>query len=93
MKKKIDAEDYSFDTAIVGTTDDDRVVLDFDLMVDWLMVNKDITMLDAIELLQKDVLKRYRNRGTDAPIVMYRTINFKREEEMIRAAMNEQITL
>lgn len=29
--------DYSYDDAVVGVTNDDRVVYDFDLMIEWLM--------------------------------------------------------
>ena len=29
--------DFSYDTALIGVTHDDRAVYDYDLMVEWLM--------------------------------------------------------
>lgn len=39
----------SYDTAIIGVTSDDRVVYDYEKMVEWLMENDDIDREAAAE--------------------------------------------
>lgn len=35
--------DFSYDTALIGVSHDDRAIYDYDLMVEWLMEEEDFT--------------------------------------------------
>ena len=61
----------SYDDAIVGVTDDGRVVYDFDGMVESLAINDDMNYLDAADFVCYNTMraKDYIGHG---PIIMYR---------------------
>lgn len=42
-------ENFSYDDALIGVTDDNRAVYDFDLMVEWLVRTQGFTQEEAIE--------------------------------------------
>lgn len=63
--------DYSYDTAIVGVTEDNRVVYDFDRMVDWLVTEKGMTAEDAVEWIEYNTARALPYMGEGAPIIMY----------------------
>lgn len=41
-------ENYSYDDALIGVTEDGRAVYDFDKMVTWLVEKEDIDPLEAM---------------------------------------------
>lgn len=64
-------EDFSYDTALIGVTEDNRAVYEFDLMVDWLMDNagfKDV--LEAVEWIEYNTIRALPYMGESAPIIM-----------------------
>jgi len=63
--------DYSYDTAIIGVTDDNRVVYDFGRMVAWLVNEKRMEAEDAIEWIEYNTIRAIPYMGEGAPIVMY----------------------
>lgn len=65
---------FSYDTALIGVTDDNRAVYDFDLMVGWLVETQDFTQEDAIEWIEYNTIRALPYMGSDAPIIMYRLI-------------------
>jgi len=67
--------DYSYDTALIGVTHDDRAVYDFDLMIEWLMTEHDFGYEDAIEWIEFNTLRALPYMGSDAPIIIYRFSN------------------
>ena len=61
-----------FDDAIIGVTDDSRIVYDYDKMVESLARQDSITELEAIEFIDYNTLRAIPYAGEYAPIVMYR---------------------
>ena len=39
--------DFSYDTALIGITSDNRAIYDYDLMVEWLVDNQGMTYEEA----------------------------------------------
>jgi hypothetical protein len=65
-------ENYSYDDALVGVTEDARAVYDFDKMIDWLMETEDMAEDVAIEWIEYNTVRSLPYAGPDAPIIMYR---------------------
>lgn len=63
--------DDSYDDALVGVTEDDRAVYDFEKMVKWLVERDKMTEQEAIEWIEYNTLRALPYFGSDAPIVMY----------------------
>ena len=61
----------SYDNAIIGITDDDRVVYSFEKMVEELMNDAGFEEIDAIEFLEVNVL-RGNSLVYNAPIIVYK---------------------
>lgn len=64
-------ENYSYDDALVGVTEDGRAVYDFDKMVRWLVETEDFTDEEAIEWIEYNTIRALPYMGDDAPIIMY----------------------
>ena len=62
---------YSYDTALIGVTTDNRAVYDFDLMVEWLMREEHMEEIDAIEWIEYNTIRAIPYMGEKAPIVFY----------------------
>ena len=63
---------YSYDTALVGVTEDNRAVYDFNKMVEWLLETEDFdNPVDAIEWIEYNTIRALPYMGPDAPIIMY----------------------
>lgn len=63
--------DFSYDTALIGVTDDNRAVYDFNKMVEWLIETQNFTDEEAIEWIEENTIRALPYFGQDAPIVMY----------------------
>ena len=63
--------EYSYDTALIGVTSDHRAVYDFDLMVEWLILNQNFTLEEAIEWIEFNTIRALPYFGENAPIIMY----------------------
>ena len=64
-------KDYSYDDALIGVTEDNRAVYDFDKMVAWLMETEGFTQDEAIEWIEYNTIRALGYAGDDAPIIMY----------------------
>lgn len=62
---------YSYDTALIGVTEDGRAVYDYDKMVAWLMETEGFTETDAIEWIDYNTIRALPYMGDQAPIIMY----------------------
>lgn len=62
---------HSFDDAIIGVTDDGRVVYDYDAMVRSLMKSSNLTEDAAIEFIEYNTI-RALPYTKNAPVIMYR---------------------
>lgn len=62
---------YSYDTALIGVSDDNRAIYDFGLMIEWLMIEEDFDYDDAIEWIEFNTIRALPYMGDGAPIIMY----------------------
>ena len=62
---------FSYDTALIGVTDDNRAVYDFNKMVEWLVETQNWTSEEAIEWIEVNTIRALHYFGADAPIIMY----------------------
>ena len=71
-------KDPEFDSAIIGISDDNRVIYDYDKMVAHLMEVDGIEMLDAMEYIDYNTLGASPppEWGDLGPIVMYGLLDF-----------------
>lgn len=64
-------ENYSYDDALIGVTEDGRAVYDFSKMVDWLVDTEDMDLIEAIEWIEYNTIRALEYAGPKAPIIMY----------------------
>ena len=64
-------ENYSYDDALIGVTEDGRAVYAYDKMVDWLMKEESWTEDEAVDWIEYNTIRALPYMGADAPIVMY----------------------
>lgn len=62
---------YSYDSALVGVTTDNRAVYSFSKMVDWLMTIENFTREDAEDWIYYNTIRSMKYFGPSAPIIMY----------------------
>ena len=62
---------FSYDTALIGVTDDNRAVYDFNKMVEWLVETQNWTNEEAIEWIEENTIRALLYFGEGAPIIMY----------------------
>ena len=68
-------KDFSYDSALIGISDDGRAVYDFNLMVEWLMFTEDFDEIEAIEWIEVNTLRALPYMGDKSPIIMYRLLD------------------
>lgn len=66
----------SYDGSIIGVTTDDKVVYDFDKMVEELMHDEGWSYDDAIDWIEFNTIRSLPYAGENGPIIMYR-LNLK----------------
>lgn len=64
-------ENYGYDDALIGVTEDDRAVYDFDKMVTWLVETEGMEPLEAIEWIERNTIPALAYAGPEAPIIVY----------------------
>lgn len=65
--------DFSYDTALIGITSDNRAVYDYDLMVEWLVDNQGMTFEDAVDWISYNTIRSLDyTSNSDKPVVLYR---------------------
>lgn len=62
---------YSYDDALIGISDDNRAVYDYDKMVEWLVKEEGFTEEEAIEWIDYNTIRALPYMGEKAPIIMY----------------------
>lgn len=62
----------SYVTAIVGMTQDERLVYDYDKMVEFLMRQDGVSNEEAIEFIDYNTIRSIPYMGEKAPVVLYR---------------------
>ena len=64
-------ENPAYISAVVGRTDDGRVIYDFDKMVESLMKEDGISQEDAIDFIDYNTIRASPYMGSKAPVIMY----------------------
>lgn len=62
---------FSYDTALIGVTDDNRAVYDFEKMIEWLVETQNFTCEEAIEWIECNTIRALLYFGEGSPIIMY----------------------
>ena len=62
----------AYDSAIIGVSDDNRVVYDYDKMVEDLMMTEGMDMLDAADFISYNTIGTHSPIPGSDPIIMYR---------------------
>ena len=65
----------SYDTALIGVSDDNRAIYDYDLMIEYLMDKYDWSEQESIDWIEVNTLKALPYMGKNAPIIMYRLLD------------------
>lgn len=64
-------ENYSYDGAPIGVTEDGRAVYDYDKMVAWLVATEGFSEPEAIEWIDYNTIRALPYAGPEGPLVMY----------------------
>ena len=64
-------DNMSYDGAIVGVTTDDRVVYDYDKMIEELMTDEGWSYEEASEWINYNTIRALPYAGENGPIIMY----------------------
>lgn len=62
---------FSYDDALIGVSSSGRAIYDYDKMIDYLIVNEDFTIDDAVDWISYNTIRALDYMGPNAPIVMY----------------------
>lgn len=60
-----------YDDAIIGVSHDDRVIYDYDKMLEHLIGNEDMTDEEAADFISYNTIRSIPYAGENAPIVMF----------------------
>ena len=66
----------SYDDALIGVSEDNRAIYDFDKMVEWLIETEDFTDVEAIEWIEYNTVRALPYMGEDHPIIVYPLMDF-----------------
>ena len=69
--------DPDYDSAIIGISDDNRVIYDYDKMVVDLMVTDGMNMVDAAEFIDYNTIGSSSPAPERDPIIMYRLLDLE----------------
>lgn len=64
-------ENESYDSALIGISQDNRAIYSFEKMIQWLVEKDNISEEEAIEWIEYNTLRALPYFGSKAPIVMY----------------------
>lgn len=63
--------DYAYDDALVGITEDNRAIYDYDRMVKWLVDEEGFEESSAEEWINYNTLRALDYSGPNSPIIMH----------------------
>lgn len=64
-------DNYSYDDALIGVSEDGRAIYDYEKMVEWLIGASHMSETEAIEWIDYNTIRALPYMGDKAPIVMY----------------------
>lgn len=62
-------DNFSYDSALIGVSDDNRAIYDYDLMVEWIIKTQGWTEEEAMEWIDYNTIGAHIENG---PIIMYK---------------------
>ena len=62
---------YSYDDALIGISEDNRAIYDYNKMVQWLVETEGFTEEEAIEWIDYNTIRALPYAGSKAPIIMF----------------------
>ena len=65
-------ENFSYDSALIGVTTDNRAVYDYDDMVTFLVEQEGFNVDEAVEWIDYNTIRALGYAGYDAPIIVQR---------------------
>ena len=68
---------YSYDDAIIGVTEDNRAVYDYDKMIEWLAAEEGWSVEECIEWIDYNTLSSLPYWDEKCPVIMYPLRNLK----------------
>ena len=63
-------ENFSYDTALIGITEDNRVVYDYDKMIEWLIEKEGFDVTEAAEWIDYNTIRALAYMGQHAPVIV-----------------------
>lgn len=63
---------FDYDSALIGVSEDNRAVYDFELMVEYICREEGWTAEEAIEWIEYNTIRALPYMGPDAPIIIHR---------------------
>ena len=64
-------ENPDYDSAIIGITEDNQVVYDYDKMIEHLIQEDDMDYEEAVDFISYNTIRSLPYAGEGAPIIMY----------------------
>lgn len=64
-------ENPSYSTAVIGITEDERLIYDYDKMVEFLVETDDMNEEEAYEFIDYNTIRALPYMGDKAPIIMF----------------------
>lgn len=68
-------KDFSYDSALIGVSDDNRAIYDYNLMVEWLMEEEGWSEEESIEWIEYNAIRSLPYAGDRAPIIMHKLLD------------------
>jgi hypothetical protein len=68
-----------YDDAIIGVSHDDRVIYDYDKMIEHLVNKEGMSIEDAADFISYNTIRALSYMGEDVPIVMFGIEDYKEE--------------
>lgn len=65
-------DNFDYDSALIGYTEDYRAVYDYDLMLEYLIKEQNFEETEALEWLEYNTIRALPYYGHDAPIIIHR---------------------
>ena len=66
-------ENPDYDSAIIGITENNQVVYDYEKMIEHLMQEDDMDYEEAVDFISYNTIRSLPYAGEGAPIIMYST--------------------
>lgn len=64
-------ENPDYDSAIIGITEDNQVVYNYDKMIEYLVQEDDMSYEEAADFISYNTIRSLSYVGKDAPVIMY----------------------